>query len=251
MNHSRIPVAYVEKSADHLSHRKISLSHIMTQHPPPVQRLRLTFSKKGDARYIGHLDLARFWERVFRRVDLPLAYSHGFNPQPRIQFASALPVGVEGENEMLDILLKRAINPDEWIDVIARNLPPGIAILALIEVPLKLPAMQASLRAAVYRVCWEDVSQEELQQRIRALLASEEILRSHFKKPGKTYDLRPRILSVELLSEAPGCVRMVLQAGSQGNARVSEVIAAMGLEARNHTILREKLILDEPIEPSP
>ena len=218
----------------------------MTNHPPPVQRLRLTYSKTGDARYIGHLDLARFWERVFRRVNLPLAYSHGYHPQPRIQFASALPVGVAGENEMLDIWLMARGAPGEWQTPIARNLPAGFAIISLVEVPLKLPAMQASLRAAVYRVCWEDASQEELAQRVQSVLDAPEILRPRFKKPEKSYDLRPRILSIDLLSDEPGCVRMTLQAGSQANARVSEVIAVLGLADRRHAILREKLILDEP-----
>jgi len=213
---------------------------------PPVQRLRLTYSKKGDARYIGHLDLARFWERVFRRVNLPLAYSHGYHPQPRIQFASALPVGVAGEDEMVDIWLTDRVAPEQWLTPIARNLPRGFAIKSLVEVPLKLPAMQASLRAAVYRVCWEDVSEEELTELVQNVLAAREILRPRFKKPEKTYDLRPRILSIDILEDAPGCVRMTLQAGSQANARVSEVIAVLGLADRRHAILRESLILDEP-----
>jgi len=217
----------------------------MTNPPQPVQRLRLTYGKTG-ARYIGHLDLARFWERVFRRVDLPLAYSHGFHPQPRIQFASALPVGVAGEREMLDVWLTRRIEPDIWIEPIARNLPPGFTILDLREVDLRLPAMQASLRQAIYRVCWQDIREEELLARVEAILARDEILRPRFKKPHKTYDLRPRILAIESLPESPGCVRMTLQAGSQNNARVSEVIDAMGLSEMPHTITRERLILDEP-----
>ena len=217
----------------------------MTNPPSPVQRLRLTFSKTGDARYIGHLDLARFWERVFRRVDMPLAYSHGFNPQPRIQFASALPVGVAGEQELLDLWLTRRIEPADWIDPIARNLPPGFAILGLEEVDLKLPAMQASLRQAVYRVCWPDLDADTLAQRVAWLLSQTDIPRPHFKKPHKTYNLRPRILDVSPLPDRPGCVRMTLQAGSQGNARVSEVIDAMGLAESPHDIVRERLILDE------
>ncbi len=218
----------------------------MTNFPTPTQRLRLTYSKTGDARYIGHLDLARFWERVFRRVDLPLAYSHGYNPQPRIQFASALPVGIAGKQELLDLWLTRKVNPAEWLPAIARNLPPGFAILDLKEVHLKLPAMQASLRRAIYRICWPKISQEELASRIADILARDEIPRPHFKKPHKTYDLRPRILNIELIPDTPGCIRMELQAGSQNNARVSEVIDAMGLTDTPHEIIRERLILDEP-----
>ncbi len=214
-------------------------------HPSPVQRLRLTYSKTGEARYIGHLDLARFWERVFRRVGLPLAYSHGFHPQPRIQFASALPVGVEGEEELLDLWLTQRVEPRAWQAPIARNLPPGFALLDLREVDLKAPAMQATLRRAVYRVCWQDVDPATLQASIDALLAQKAIPRAHFKKPHKTYDLRPRILAIQALPEQPGCVRMLLQAGSQGNARVTEVIEALGLVAWPHRIVRERLIFDD------
>ncbi len=219
----------------------------MSNPTPPVQRLRLVYSKNGDARYIGHLDEARFWERVFRRVDLPLAYTHGFNPQARIQFAAALPVGVAGENELLDMWLTERVEPRAWRDRIAQNLPPGFALKTLQAVPLKLPAMQASLRSALYLVCWETIGREELLRRGEALLAREQILRPHFKKPNKTYDLRPRILGVEAPPDAPACLRLSLQAGGRGNARASEVIAAMGLDAAPHSILRERLILEEPL----
>lgn len=217
----------------------------MTNPPPPVQRLRLTYSKKKDARYIGHLDEARFWERVFRRVDLPMAYTHGFHPQARLQFAAALPVGVAGENELLDIWLTQRVEPEALLAPIARNLPPGFTAKLLLEIPLKLPAMQASLRAAIYLVCWEDASGDELTERAGKLLAETEILRPHFKKPGKTYNLRPRIQTIETPPKAANCLRMLLQAGSQGNARINEVIAAMGMDERTHVILRERLILDE------
>ncbi len=213
-------------------------------HSSPVQRLRLTYSKTGEARYIGHLDLARFWERVFRRVGLPLAYSHGFHPQPRIQFASALPVGVEGEQELLDLWLTQRVEPQAWQAPIARNLPPGFALLDLREVDLKAPAMQAVLRQAVYRVCWQDVDNATLQARVDALLAQETIPRPRFKKPHKTYDLRPRILAMQVLPEQPGCVRMWLQAGSQGHARVNEVIEVLGLAEWPQRVVREHLIFE-------
>jgi len=112
----------------------------------PFQRLRLRYSKKGEARYIGHLDVARFWERVFRRVDLPIAYSQGFNPQARLQFASALPVGVAGENELVDVWLLERIEPTAWLDRLRRTLPPGFFLKDIEEVPLKSPAMQSRLR---------------------------------------------------------------------------------------------------------
>ena len=210
----------------------------------PVQRLRFCYAKTGDARYIGHLDVARFWERVFRRVDLPLAYSHGFNPQPRIQFASALPVGVEGERELLDVWLTERIDPEEWLDRIRANLPKGFSLHSIEEVPLDAPSMQSALRFATYEVQWdESLTREELESRVQALLAQSEIPRPKRKKPGQTYNLRPLIETMTVEEDDAGRprLRMVLAAGSRGNARGSEVIDALGLGEKPHHIVRTAL----------
>jgi len=69
-------------------------------------RARITFSKTGALRYIGHLDLQTLWERAARRAGLPLAYSHGFHPQAKINFASALPLGFSSRAEVMDIRLQ-------------------------------------------------------------------------------------------------------------------------------------------------
>lgn len=219
--------------------------------PPPSQRLRLCYSKKGDARYIGHLDVARFWERVFRRVNLPLAYSHGFNPQARIQFASALPVGIEGENELADVWLLERVQPEIWLDRIRATLPAGFVLHHLAEVPLELPAMQSSLRYALYEVQWHSsLSREELEGRVQALLAEPEVIRPHHKKQGKTYDLRPLIAELQVVSSPNGrpILRMKLHSGPQGNARAHEVISQLGLDDIPHTITRTGLILEESNE---
>ena len=215
----------------------------------PIQRLRLRYSKKGEARYIGHLDVARFWERVFRRVDLPIAYSQGFNPQARLQFASALPVGIAGENELIDVWLLKCIEPAEWLDAIRSTLPPGFILKDIVEVPLKSPVMQSSLRYAVYRVYLRsDISQEELKQRTQNLLAEEAILRPHQKKKEKTYDLRPLVDSLDVQTEDGVVVlEMKLRSGQQGNARASEVLDVLGLEGGQFTITRTELLLDEPV----
>ncbi len=80
----------------------------MTQ---PVQRLRMVFTKGEPIRWISHLDVARMWERILRRADIPVAYTRGYNPQMRIQFASALPTGCSGRAELADVWMTRAISP--------------------------------------------------------------------------------------------------------------------------------------------
>jgi len=214
----------------------------------PVQRLRLRYSKKDDARFVGHLDVARFWERVFRRVELPIAYSQGFNPQVRVQFASALPVGIAGEDELLDLWLLERIDPSAWLDPLRCALPPGFALRDITEVPLKLPPMQASLRFAVYEVRFgAELRPDELEGRVQDLLAEPEIVRPHHKRPGKTYDLRPLITDLDVKTDnGEVLLIMKLSAGQQGNARASEVLDALGLAARPRAISRSALLLDEP-----
>ncbi|RME84475.1 MAG: DUF2344 domain-containing protein [Caldilineae bacterium] len=214
---------------------------------PPVQRLRMRYGKRGDARFIGHLDVARFWERVFRRVGLPLAYSHGFNPQPRIQFASALSVGIEGENELADIFLDERVEPAFWLERIRQTLPDGFVVHDLVEVPLKLPSMQSALRAAVYEVSFRpppDVA--AMEERVQALLARRTILRPHHKRPERQVDLRPLILWLGVRGgDERVVVEMTLKAGQQGNARVSDVLEVLGLDPLQVRVVRKALILEE------
>ena len=205
----------------------------------PLQRMRLRYGKTGDARFIGHLDEARFWERVFRRVDLPLAYSNGFNPQARMQFAAALPVGVEGENELLDVWLLERVDPEGWRQRIQASLPPGFVLHAIEETPLDAPAMQGVLAAADYELRFgPEAGREMLAARVEHLLSQPRLIRTRPKDPQKSYDLRPLIERAEVLAGAPTIYLRLLAAG-----RVTEVAAALGLEEWPHRQLRTGLIL--------
>src|SRR5512138_1307542 len=95
----------------------------------PSMRVRVTFAKTGPLRYIGHLDLQTLWERAARRANLPLAYSHGFHPQPKITFASALPLGFSSRAEVMDIRLQSAVDLGELPGRLEQALPTGIGIL--------------------------------------------------------------------------------------------------------------------------
>src|SRR5512136_2650651 len=88
-------------------------------------RLRITFSKTGALRYTGHLDLQTVWERTIRRAGLPLAYTHGFHPGPKIQIASALPLGFIGRLEIVDIWLQES-SAQGGVPA-AESTPPGHA----------------------------------------------------------------------------------------------------------------------------
>src|SRR3974377_924526 len=99
------------------------------------QRLRIRFTRDETLKYIGHLDMARTWQRIVRRANLPLAYSEGFNPQPRMSFAAALPVGCTSDHEELDMVLSPPREIDEVKTQLDRALPPGMKGISSTELP--------------------------------------------------------------------------------------------------------------------
>src|SRR5512133_2145399 len=115
-------------------------------------RARITFSKQGALRYTGHLDLHRLWERAMRRADLPLSYSQGFHPQPKISLASALPLGFSSRGEMLDVRFNEEIPTDEVASRLKDNLPPDIQITLVEIVDEREPALQTQVLSAAYNV---------------------------------------------------------------------------------------------------
>ena len=217
----------------------------MTEVTTPQQRLRIRFSKGEALKYISHLDLARTWERVFRRGGLPVAYSQGFNPRPRFQIAAALPVGVTGRAELLDVWLDRAWSPDDLGAQIKPVLPSGLDVIDLAEVTLREPSLQSQLRTADYSaVVRSDEPVKAIRTRIQALLDMPTIPRQrHHKGKWQSYDLRPlvRRLTVHPAPDGAWVLRMRLQASPQGAGRPSEVLDALGLTLAPYSIERTNL----------
>lgn len=216
--------------------------------PPPDHRLRLIFAKKKQIKYIGHLDLVLAWERALRRAQIPLAYSKGFNPRPKIQVASSLPLGTTGSAEIMDIVITQAVEPAIALERIRPVLPEGIALHSVEVVPLKAATLQHLLRQAEYRVVVEtELAAAELTHRIEALLAADKIGQTRQrKKQLEEIDLRPWLheLSLESAAEGEACLQMRLTAGQFGNLRPEEVLKALGLGNNWAEIDRTRLIFE-------
>jgi radical SAM-linked protein len=105
-------------------------------------RIRITFAKQDALRYTGHLDLHRLWERTARRADLPLAYSQGFHPQPKINIAAALPLGFSSRCEVLDMKLEHDIPLNGLCGKLQQTLPTGIQVLNVECVDDRAPALE-------------------------------------------------------------------------------------------------------------
>ena len=94
-----------------------------------MQRLRIRFCRGEEIKFISHLDIMRLWQRALNRAGMPLAYSEGFNPHPRMSLAAPLALGVTSEAEFMDIVLAEWASPHSFTAAVSRQLPPGIKIL--------------------------------------------------------------------------------------------------------------------------
>ena len=219
------------------------MSHIS----PIKQRLRLRFGKFGPLRYTGNLDIAKTWERVLRRANLPILYSEGFNMRPRIQLASALPLGITSECELLDVALNETIMLDGVIDALLAVSPVGLHIYSIDDVDIHEPALQTRVHSGEYRIEFKDgIDPRTLQEHIDAVLSADQLLKVKKKrKRGKirkqTNDLRPLIFDLQM--DADSHLLAHLAVGDHGNLRPDHLLEEMGLDDTYHHIHRLRLHL--------
>ena len=204
-------------------------------------RTRITFAKTPAMRFTGHLDLHRAWERTFRRAGLPLAYSEGFNPHPRLNLASALPLGFTGAGEVIDAWLEQDLPLPDIQAALQCALPPGLQVTQIETVDLRLPALQTELEASEYNLTFLEPF-PELADRVQALLSALNLPR---QRRERNYDLRPLILDIQILppdgSDRPQLnVRLVAREGATG--RPEEVIAALGYDPQLVRVHRNRLL---------
>jgi len=214
-----------------------------------VQRLRVTFARGEEVKYITHLDLMRFWERALRRAAIPIAYSEGFNPSPRLSLAAPLPVGVTSSGELMDVFLAQRVTPHHFIKAVSQQLPAGIAIQEVREVGLRLPSLQSQVRWADYQVdVLTDRPAEEVQAAVANFLAADSLPWQHQRdREVRHYDLRSLVhdLRLEEHADALCTLAMRLRTDSQASGRAEQVAAALGFSQPPLRIHRRKLILAE------
>jgi radical SAM-linked protein len=207
-------------------------------------RLRITFAKTQEMRFTSHLDLHRTWERTFRRAGLPLAYSQGYSPHPRLNLASALPLGFTGEAEVIDVWLEEEIPPPEIQNALEQSAPPGLQIRSATAIADRAPTLQSLLIASEYTITFLEPV-DDLAARINGLLIEKSLPRIRREK---TYDLRPLLLELRLLTkDEQGCDRLFahLAAREGATGRPEEVISALGGDPLASRVHRTRLIFAE------
>lgn len=200
-----------------------------------ITRIRVRFSKGDPVRFISHLDLTRAMERAVRRAKLPIAFSRGFHPMPKIAYASALPVGTTSEAEYADFEFNRPVEAEEVLRRLNSVLPEGIRILEASRVPADAGALMAMVDLAEYRVevvGRPDLSRDRVEEAMGRLLDRREIpVERRGKKGARVIDLRPLIKEISWQGEDHGRqqITMRLGMGNAGNARPEEVLESSGL----------------------
>ena len=169
--------------------------------------LRIDYQKAGRARYFGHLEMVSLFFRAMRRAGVPVAYSKGYHPKPRMVFDQPLPVGIESEREVFDVLLAGQVDPAAMVQGINAALPEGLCVLAARLLPGKTPIPKTD--RACYRV---DLAGAVFDpQRLESFSAAGERVVSHRSGKGslKNIDLTAMVLSIELTG--PSSARMTLR----------------------------------------
>src|SRR3989304_1593892 len=168
-----------------------------------MQRLRIRFGRGEEIKFISHLDIMRLWDRAFHRARIPLAYSEGFNPHPKMSLAVPLAVGVTSEAELMDVFVVRPVSPHWFTQAVNQQLPPGITILGVFQTALTLPSLQSQVRYADYRVQLDTTENaaKEIETAVAALLSADHLPWHHKRDTGeRTYDLRALIDDLRLVS---------------------------------------------------
>ncbi len=202
-----------------------------------VQRVRIGYSKKGPIRYIGHLDSMHTFFRAFKRANLPVTYTQGFNPRIKCSFSPALPLGFASEVEYIELYLDKKIDISGSVDNLQKELPEGLTVQKMEKLPLLGKPGNVKIKAVAYRVnlgqfCRKStvsapVTREDIEGKIKDFLEKEEILL--MDKKGRRINIRPLILGMEM--EGDCSVRLLLKAGGGFNFNPRIIIKTiLGME---------------------
>jgi len=172
--------------------------------PPVVQRLRLRYAKRGRLRFTSHRDFARAFERALRRAGIPMGYSAGFSPHPKISWVNATPTGVASEAEYVEIGLAVRCEPDDVRRALDDSLPPGLDVLECVEAPAGGPSIADLVDASSWEIRLPGVEPALLEKALAAFVAAEEVPVERRTKDGvRRFDARAPLVTSSVSSE-PG-----------------------------------------------
>ena len=222
-------------------------------------RLRIRFEKLGKVRWTSHRDVARMWERAGRRIRLPLAWTEGFSPRPKLSFGLALPTGAESVAEYLDLELA----PDAVVDVeslaaqLSPALPMGVDVTVVAALDQKVPSLQEDVASCTWRVGF--APGVDLSTLVDRALASSSLLVERERKGRLSVDdVRPAILALSAATTPDGEPELEALLATRPRAlRPQELLRALdpNLEAarviRTHQWIERDGLREEPLTVAP
>jgi radical SAM-linked protein len=208
------------------------------QQAPPVQRLRIRYAKRGRLRFTSHRDFSRAFERAVFRARIPMAYSSGFNPHPRISYAGAAPTGSASEAEYLEIALAQEVDPADVHTALDEALPDGLDVLEVVV--SRGGSLADRLEASHWRLVLPGVPGEAVVDAIEKFLATDEVLVQRMTKKGlRTFNCREAAVSLtshvaEVSGRECAILDVVLRHGTP-SVRPDDILAGLrevaGLDA--------------------
>jgi radical SAM-linked protein len=219
-----------------------------------LTRLRIRFVKLGKIRWTSHRDTARMWERAFRRVNLPLAYSNGFSPRPKVSFGLALSTGYESLAEYLDIeLADSPTSPDDGETVVdldaltatlSAALPEGVNVLAIAVANDRSHSLQEEVTVCTWRLAVTsadpDTPVPDVDARVSQLLAADSVVITRTRKGREvTEDIRPAILAIRPVGKDDAGVWLECDLATQPRSlRPTELVGALGADVEERFVRR-------------
>lgn len=195
------------------------------QQAPPVQRLRIRYAKRGRMRFTSHRDFSRAFERAVFRARIPMAYSSGFNPHPRISYAGASPTGAASEAEYLEIALAQVVDPAQVKAALDDAMPAGLDLLQVTE------STGGSLADLLQASEWAvdlPVPLDEVAPAVAAFLAATEVRVERMTKKGmREFDARAAVVSLTALAREEGSRLELTLRHAEPAVRPDDVVMAL------------------------
>jgi radical SAM-linked protein len=189
---------------------------------PVVQRLRIRYAKRGRLRFTSHRDFQRALERALRRADLPIAYSAGFSPHPRISYVGAAPTGTASEAEYIEIAVSRWCDPEQTRLALDASLPPGLDLVEMVEA--RGGGLPERIDASHWQITLNGVNPADARRAVEAFMAADSVSVERMMKDGKRIlDAREPVVRLGVL-DADGMVSDVAGAVGDVDCAILELV---------------------------
>lgn len=211
---------------------------------------RIRYAKLNNLKYLSHLDFIKMMERAIRRAQLPLTFSEGFHPHPKISFGPALAVGIESTAEFMDMQLASELSTEAIMERLNQALPQGLRIQQVKRIHQSVKTLNALINRASYHLLVSVDSQliNEAVQQLNGLLATTELNVLRVNKDGqKIVNIRPWLhtLTIKELSKNQLTIDSQGEIGSGGNLRPEDIIRSIKVPVNIETITRTRLWFEE------